>query len=105
MSLYITRKINTPEKQAVWMLAGLLLCAFFLYVYFVQITIHAIVERSDILKDIKSLNLKLGELESEYNILRKTLTYDYARSLGFNDAEKKVFAKRARLAQGSAIGF
>src|SRR3989344_2957453 len=105
MSLYLTRKINTPEKQAFWVLAALLLSVFFLYGYFVQITVHTIVGRADIVKDTKNLNLKLGALESEYNTLRKTLTYEYARTLGFNESEKKVFAKRTLVAQNTINAF
>ncbi len=105
MSLSLTRKINTPEKQAFWMLVALFLFVFFLYGYFVQITVHTIINRADMVKDMKAVNLKLGELESEYNTLRKTLTYDYARVLGFNESEKKTFAKRALVAQNDMNAF
>ncbi len=101
MSFYLTHKINTPEKQAFWMLAALFLSVFFLYGYFVQITVRAIVGRADIVKDTKNLNLKLGALESEHNTLRKTFTYEFARSRGFNEAEKKTFAKRTLVAQNT----
>lgn len=105
MSLYVTHKINTPEKQAFWALAFLFLSLFLLYGYFVQLTVHAIIERTDIVQDMKNLNLKQGELEAEYNTLRKTFTYEYARLLGFNESEKKTFAKRALVAQNNTRAF
>lgn len=98
MSLYLTRQINTPEKRVVWILASAVLGAFLLYGYFIHLTISAIVVRTDMMKSSKYLMVELGELESEYNAARKTLTYEYARSLGFREAEAQVFAKRARLA-------
>lgn len=101
MSLYLTRKINTPEKQAFFVLASLFFAVFFLYGYFVQITIHTIIARADILKETRNLNVKLGELESEYNIVRKDFTYEYAHSLGFHEPEQKAFAKRALVAQNT----
>ena len=78
---------------------------FFLYGYFVQITVRTIIDRTDVVRDTKNLNLKLGELESEYNMLRKTLTYEYAHSLGFNESEKKSFAKRTLVAQNTMNTF
>ena len=99
--MYVTRTINTPEKQAFWVLAFLFLSVFFLYGYFVQMTIHTIIDRADIIRDTRNLNVKLGELESEYNAARTVLTYEYAHSLGFHELEKKDFAKRALVAQNS----
>ncbi|MBI3019996.1 MAG: hypothetical protein HYY60_01570 [Parcubacteria group bacterium] len=104
-SVFITHKINTPEKQAFWALAFLFLSLFFLYGYFVQITIHTIIDRAGILQDTRNLNVKLGELESEYNAARTALTYEYARSLGFRELEKKDFAKRALVAQNTVNTF
>ena len=98
MSLYLTRQINTPEKRAFWILAGALASAFLLYAYFIQLTIYTIVERADTINGAKGLTTELGKLESEYNTVRQTLTYDYARTLGFQEAKEQAFAKRTRLA-------
>lgn len=105
MSLYLTRKINTPEKQAFFVLVSLFLAVFFLYGYFVQMTIHTIITRAEILKETRNLNVKLGELESEYNTVRKAFTYEYAHSLGFREPERTAFAKRALVAQNSVGTF
>ena len=101
--IYITRQINTPEKRAFWMLAGALLCAVLFYAYSIQMTIHAIVERADIMRNAKELTTELGSLESEYNTVRKTLTYEHARALGFGEAKDQSFAKRTRLASAEVF--
>ena len=103
MSFYVTRKINTSEKQKrlFLVLACCILGMFLLYGYFIQTTIYTIVERSSIIKNTDQLNFDLGELESEYNKMRNILTYDYANSLGFYEVEEQIFAKRTRLAQGN----
>jgi len=105
VSPYFTRQINAPEKQAFWTLSALLLCAVFLYVYFVQSAIHTIVRRTDIIEQTKNSGVTLAELEAEHNKLRTLLTYDYARARGFDEATEQAFAKRARLAQNSTDAF
>ena len=98
MSLYITRQINTPEKRAFWALACALMSAMLLYAYFIQLTIYTIVERANTIQNTKELTTELGKLESEYNSVRKNLTYEYAHKLGFYEAKEQTFAKRTRLA-------
>jgi len=82
------------------MLALAVLAAFLLYGYFVQVTIHTIVERGKIAEDTKALTLALGELEAAYDAARRTITYDYAHERGFHEAQTQTFASRAQLAQG-----
>jgi len=103
MSLYVTRQINTPEKRIFWMLIGALLCTFLLYGYFVQLSIQAILQRSETAREVKELNVALGELESEYNTERTTLTYARARLLGFSEPEKRSFATRIQLSQRDEV--
>ena len=96
---YTLRQINTVEKRLLWVLLVILFVVVILYGYFVQATIYNIVERTNIREQSKQLNFNIGELESEYNLIKNKFTYDYAHSLGFWEPEKQIFATRKQLAE------
>ena len=81
------------------MLLVILFVVVLLYGYFVQATIYNIVERTNIREQSKQMNFSIGELESEYNVIKNKFTYDYARSLGFREHKKQIFATRKQLAE------
>ena len=82
------------EKTIFWALVGLLfLCAGF-YMYFINDTIHNVVERQALESKASALTLSIGSEEFQYISLRNKITLPLAYSLGFKDAETKTFISK-----------
>jgi len=82
------------------LVAIFIVCVF--YLYFVNITINAIIENRQDLKNFDRFSQEYQKLEVKYISLIKKIDIDYARLLGFIDQDKKteyltrqsIFARR-----------
>jgi hypothetical protein len=76
------------------MMVSILVGIGLLYVYFVNLTIHNVVARTNAQKQIVELSSSVSELESEYIAIENKITLEVAYSKGFEDATPKKFISR-----------
>src|SRR3989344_3478930 len=100
MILYLTH-ISITRKKLMWALAGLFALTVLVYGYLVNATIMNIVERKEAAQEIAFMRSSIGGLESQYNVLRNTLTYEYAKALGFSESREKIFIVSKQIVQNS----
>ena len=82
------------EKTIFWTLLGILfLCAGF-YMYFINTTVHNVVERQNLEAKVSQLSLSIGKEEFQYIAKRNEITMVLAYSLGFEEAKNKTFISR-----------
>lgn len=93
------------QKKILWSVLALLILTVGVYAYFVNGAIFNIVERQNVLRELSSLTSSVSELESDYSIVRNTLTQEHARTLGFDEPKKKVFVSEKRLVQNQVVAF
>lgn len=105
MPLSILKIIFIFQKKIMWGVVMLFVMTLFAYAYFVNGAILNIVERQNVLRELASLTSSVGELESDYSIVRNTLTQERARALGFDEPKKKVFVSEKRLVQNQVVTF
>lgn len=81
-------KINTT------IIFKLLLIAIFLivvtYLYFVSITVTAVIENKKNLKNLQNVGQEYQKLENQYFTILGKFDLDYAQQLGFVDQGKKI---------------
>ncbi|HEY4486909.1 MAG TPA: hypothetical protein VJB70_04225 [Candidatus Paceibacterota bacterium] len=96
---------DTKNKQIIWLMAGVLLGAIFLYGYFVNVAILNIVMRQQSSEELKDLQSVVSELESRYSTLRVGITREHARTLGFVEPKSQTFVSEKRLVQATENAF
>ncbi|MDD5050429.1 MAG: hypothetical protein PHV93_01650 [Candidatus Pacebacteria bacterium] len=98
-----TEKFNHYQKllfaSALLLLVGFV-CS---YVYFLNDTIHNVVERQKAETRIASIRGAVGELESRYIVLKDSITLDLASSLGFQTVQNPVFISRTALSKALSV--
>ena len=89
--------INTTEKKLFLGLIFAVISMFFVYGYFVNATIINIVERKSAETRTGELITVISDLEMEHGSLRKRITLNYARSIGFIEPKHQTFASHKQL--------
>jgi len=79
-------------------IAGLFLC---LYIYFVLHSISMVFTRTDLERQISTLQSNLSDLELQYVNRKDALTLEVARELGFQPTSKKNFITKKGLTEVS----
>src|SRR3989344_6895701 len=82
------------EKTICWTLLGILLLCSGFYIYFINTTIHNIVQRQNLEAEASKLTLAIGSQEFQYISMRNGVTLDLAYSLGFRDVGVKTFISK-----------
>lgn len=88
----IIKKPN--ELRNFYVLAGLAVISFFMYVFFIGQTVFKLVERKNIETEKRVLATEISQLELETLSLNDTISIDKAYELGFIDALDTQFASQ-----------
>ncbi len=73
------------DRRIFWSLSALLGLAVLAYLYFLSISVYAVIERKSAESEAESLSAKVSLLESEYVNLDKRITLELAHEQGFVD--------------------
>ena len=73
------------DRKIFWGLSTLLLLAVFAYLYFLSISVYAVILRKSAESEAERLSAKVSLLESEYVKLDKRISLDLAHEQGFID--------------------
>lgn len=84
----------TDERAYYWILLGILVFSFVLYVVYVNQTVRNVVRRQQLDREISSLNARIGELEFKYISMKNDVTIDKAYAMGFRDVAETKFESR-----------
>ncbi len=98
-----TEKIDHYQKLFFWSMLSLLVVSLCSYVYFLNETVHNVVQRQQSGRHIAELGGGVGELESRYITLKDSITLDLASSLGFQTVQNPVFISRTSLSKALSI--
>ena len=75
-----------------WALACAALALALAYVWFINVSVHNVVERKQLGDTVRAMSLELAPLEAEYISLAQEVTLSRAHELGFVDAASVTFA-------------
>ncbi len=75
-----------------WLLACAALALALSYVWFINVSVHNVVERKHLGDDVRAVSLALAPLEADYIALAQEVTLARAHELGFVDAASVTFA-------------
>ena len=73
------------DRKIFWTLCTLVLVFLSLYVYFLSVSVYAVVSRKSAENTAGTLNARIAQLESEYAILDKHIDLALAHERGFVD--------------------
>ena len=73
------------DRKIFWSLSALLGLAVLAYLYFLSMSVYAVIERKSAESESESLSSKVSLLESEYVKLDKRITLELAHEQGFVD--------------------
>lgn len=100
-SLQVTSiSIYRLEERVFAALVSFLLLSAALYIYFISTTILSVVDRTNALSEIKILDTKISELESEYMAFGSSIGLPEAKTLGYQEIAKIDYVSRT-----SSLGF
>lgn len=104
--------VSTTAKLALWqristkmlffVLSGILIAIFFLYIFLVNRTIMNVVARSNTQKSISSISTTVGDLEGTYLTLQSMITIDLAYQKGFKDATPEFIGRDGTIAYNTS---
>jgi hypothetical protein len=77
------RDTNNSYQKLFYSLVGTLIVVLCLYGYFLNETVHHIVERKDLEDNTALVATEVSQMESRYLAGKESLTLDYAYSHGF----------------------
>ncbi len=92
----IRRRVLKRNKvnNSVELISGFLFVAFLIlglsYVFFIKSSIFYIVERDELNDKISDINIVISKLESECANIRRSITLDFAKELGFEEDFSRV---------------
>lgn len=95
-------KLGTETKMLVNSMLLLAVVMSVSYIYFIQSSVIHIVQREKIDEEIASLGVSVASLESQYILMRNSLSLGDAEELGFEQSFNKV--NFANVSGGSVTG-
>lgn len=92
----MTRRLSTllSKKNIVMLLTALLVSLIGIYGYFLQQTVHTVVDRSTVEKEIAQLRSEIGDAEQNFGANISTATLEKAKELGFERVGSARFVTR-----------
>lgn len=100
-SLYIKSiYVHNLEERLFFVLTALIAVTVALYCYFISSTILRVVDRAAALAEVKVLDTKISELESEYMSSGAVIDLSGAKSLGYEEVAKIDYVSRT-----ASLGF
>ena len=88
------RHIEEFKRLLFWSLTAVLLTLAFLYGYFILHSISEVLVRSNLEREIATLQSEVSELEIDYLADKNALTFEAAKHLGLGMPEEKLFVAR-----------
>jgi hypothetical protein len=89
--------LRTTLHLCIQLTLVLIVCAAALYVYFLCSSIHNVVVRKELERDIATLSSSIGELEFTYFQLQSSLDGARVEELGLTALQEKGFTPRSSL--------
>lgn len=85
------------ETEHLWLCiaVGSLVASIALYVYFLSASVHHVVMRKEVDKEISLLSSSLSELETSFIEAQHAVSEDIASLRGFTQANHKIFIDRS----------
>lgn len=83
------------QVAAVWGLSAAIVFCIGLYVYFVNITILQTAERQHVEESITDTKSHISQLELSFIDSNRTITKEYAQSMGFTEIASVAFINRS----------
>ena len=87
-------QVHVFERRALASLFGAVIVLVGLYSFFISTSIINVLVREETGQNIANLHSHIGELESEYLVLKNSITLALAHDLGFTDIIEKTFVTR-----------
>ena len=82
------------DRRIFWILAALLGVVLAAYIYFLGISVYAVVERKSAEKEVGQMNAHISQLESTYVALDRQIDLVLAGELGFADVRVPQYVLR-----------
>lgn len=100
MTSTVLAKFEAYDRKIFWVVAGVGALALFAYVYFVSISVFAVVGRKEAEMQVGSSGGRVAELESEYATLDRSVDPALAQLQGFHEIIDPRYVSRDK-AQGT----
>jgi len=82
------------DRRIFWVLASLLGAVLAAYIYFLGISVYAVIERKTAEKELGQMNARISQLESTYVALDREIDLVLARERGFADVRVPQYVLR-----------
>lgn len=82
------------DRRIFWILASLLGIVLAAYIYFLGISVYAVIERKSAEKQVGQMNAHISQLESTYVALDREIDLVLARERGFADVRVPEYVLR-----------
>ena len=82
----ILSQFEEHDRRIFWLFASFLFISLFIYLYFLSISVFAVVARKSAELDSEKISANISVLESQYAILDKGIDLTLAHKLGFVDS-------------------
>lgn len=92
--------LHNFNETAFFLLSSLIVVSISLYLYFISATILRVVDRTSALAEVKVLDTKISELESEYMAFGGGIDLSKAKTLGYEEIAKVDYVSRT-----TSLGF
>lgn len=90
-------QIHVFERRALATLFSVMIVLVGLYGFLISTSIINVLVREEVGQNIADLHSYISDLESEYLMLKNSITLGLAYDLGFTDTAKKTFVTRKTL--------
>lgn len=94
ISDFLSQYIQTIQKVYFYTLLFLVVAGSMFYAYFVNQTVLDVVERKQLETEISERGAAIAQMEFTYMSKKNEITKDYARSLGYHEAQDKKYVRR-----------
>lgn len=82
------------DRTIFWVVASVFVVVLASYLYFLGISINAVIERKQAQKEVGQLNAHISQLESTYVALDREINLVLARERGFDDVRVPQYVLR-----------
>lgn len=90
-----TKILNINQVLAVWALGATILFTMGLYIYFVNMTVLYTAQRQEMEEVLTDTRSQISQLELNFIENNRSVTKEYAKSLGFTEIKSVAFLNRS----------
>lgn len=90
----LVTQFEDNDRRIFWSLITLTGVAIFLYVYFLSISVFAVVNRRLAEREVDRLTINISVLESSYATLEKKISLELAVNMGFKEISVPRYVRR-----------